>query len=391
MSINKTSKIKLNNIKILSIFLVLMLLLSNNINAQNTNFCDQVIPQQGSFGGQNILDIAFILMLVMAFVIGIAYLLGYSFKIDKLVKFAKSEFGEIIVTGIILAIFGGFIFAVNGMSGVTSTQVSSYRNIYLIDCNNFYQTSVTTLYEFKSLFISQFTLQFLGSFYIKIKKFTANFFEKALYGFGFGLEPQSFTPFGGLGMIYSVFIVNLINIDAGLSGLLLIIAFILGIFYTMLPFFFYLGIIFRAFPWTRAMGGAFLALFIAFYFVFPLLVFTMLIVPCSNSSTNTCENIQALQNSPQSILNSIPSLTPSFITGLFSSFFNIFSSLIKGWDFSSLFGDFSTTIYNTIAPAIYDLLVIVISLLISYDLLEGLADLLGAPSLTSKHALKKVI
>jgi hypothetical protein len=399
MIINKISKIKLKNIKILFISLILIFFLSNSAKAQSTTFCNEVIPQEGTLSGQNILNIAFLIMLIMAFGIGIAYLLGYSFKIDKLVKFAKSEFGEIIVTGILLAIFGGFIFTVNGMTGATTSALSNYHNVYLIDCNNFYQTSVNTFYDFKGLFFSQFTLQFLSSFYIRIKKFTANFFNIPISGVtvsaGIGVEPANFAPFKGLGMIYSVFIGTLINIEAGLSGLLLIVAFILGIFYTMLPFFFYLGIIFRAFPWTRAMGGAFLALFIAFYFVFPLLVFAMLIAPCSNassstSSTNTCENIQLIGNSPQSILSNVKSSSFS-IFSLSSFITNMASGVINGWDFSALFGDFSATIYNIIAPAVYNLFVIIISLLISYDLLEGLADLLGAPSLTSKHALKKVI
>jgi len=275
-------KQKTSNIRILIIFLMLLYYISS-ASAASSNFCDSILNQQSISGTQSILNIAFLIMLAMTFVIAIAYLLGYSFKIDRLIKFAKSEFGEIIVTGILLIIFGGFIFAVNGM-GSSQSSTSQINSVYYVDCNNFYSGAIVSITEIRGLLVDQFILPFIDGFYVKISKITIPLSPISdIPGFFIGAEPDNFQPLAGLSSIYSIFMNTIMTMGVGVTGILLVVAFMLGIFYAMLPFFFYLGIVFRTFPWTRAMGGSFLALFIAFYIVFPLLIFAMIIAPSNGT------------------------------------------------------------------------------------------------------------
>jgi len=375
-------KQKTSNIKILVILLILLYYISST-SAASSNFCDSILNQQSIGGTQSIFNIAFLIMLAMIFVIAIAYLLGYSFKIDRLIKFAKSEFGEIIVTGILLIIFGGFIFAVNGM-GSSQSSTSQINSVYYVDCNNFYFGASVSITEIRGLLVDQFILPFIDGFYIKISKITIPFsLSNSGISFAFSAAPDRFQPLGGLSPIYSIFMNTIMTMGVSVTGILLVVAFMLGIFYAMLPFFFYLGIIFRTFPWTRAMGGSFLALFIAFYIVFPLLIFAMIIAPSNEMIAGNKRGLYTINNLLSSSSNTASNLMTVISTYL--------QDLASGWNMGGMFNDFSIFIHDIIAPSIYNLLAVIISLIISYDLLEGLGDLLGSPSLSSKHALKKVI
>ena len=384
--------INMRNYKFLLLFVVLLFFTTNY--SYSASFCTSVIKPNSPFSSQSILIIAFFIMLIMTFVIAIAYLLGYSFKIDKLVKFAKSEFGEILVTGLIIAILGGLIAIVNTSVATSSTSSASIQNlnsVYIIDCNNFYQNSLNTIANIKTLLLSNAFLQILSAMTFKLKTFAFDLAEKAGYGASVTWTPNDFTPFAGLGMIYGVFMTTLMSVDVGLSIVQLIISFLLGIFFAMLPIFFYLGILFRAFPWTRAIGGTFLALFIAFYLVFPIIILAMLMPPCNPNSTgsNACISLGALASgSPTgSFTTAISGISP----GIAPDPISLITQVITGWNWSEFMEDFNSIIYNTIAPAIYNIFAIIIAFIISYDLLEGLGDLLGAPSLSSRHALKKLI
>ncbi|MGC8694642.1 MAG: hypothetical protein ACP5RI_03450 [Candidatus Micrarchaeia archaeon] len=378
---------KIHKILFLIIFILFFM---PKINA--ASFCSSILNSPSPFSSQNILLFAFLIMLMMTFVIAITYLIGYSFKIDRLVKFSKSEFGEIIVTGIIIAVIGGLMGIANTSVSNNNQSTASIQNlntVYTRICNNFYQGSLNTIANVKTLLVSNVFLQLISALTFNFEPFTQNFFEKIGYGVGVGWEPSSFTPFSGLGMIYGVFMTNLIGVDMGLSVIQIIISFLLAIFFAMLPIFFYLGIVFRAFPWTRAIGGTFIALFIAFYLAFPMIIFAMLMPPCNPTpgASNSCISLaQLVTGSPTGTFsNAISSMTFSFNP------VSLVTQFITGWNWSGFMEDFNSIIYNTIAPAIYNIFAIIVAFIISYDLLEGLGDLLGAPSLSSKHALKKLI
>jgi len=320
----------------------------------------------------------FLIILVMFAIVAIAYLFGSAFKFDKLVRFGRAEIGEIIVTIIVITIFMGGIFAVNNPSSVQS--------VYLTNCENLYSNFIAGLGEFKGLFLSQFILSFVSSL---------NFGLTEMF---FGVS--TVTPFGGLSMVTGPVISTFVNLGFLLIGINLAVTFVLGIFYALLPLFFYAGLLLRTFPWTRAAGGAFLGLFGGFYIAFPFLLYLFMIAPCAPpAGTVVLPGTVAPPGSGCAVPGQVgnvnfvqqhltePSSAWNILTGGISQFVSYF----KGWDFSALLLNFNTTIADIVGPALYTFISIIIAFLISYDILEVLGDLLGAPALSSTHTLRKLM
>ncbi|MEM3876738.1 MAG: hypothetical protein QXP24_03390, partial [Candidatus Micrarchaeaceae archaeon] len=129
--------------------------------------------------------------------------------------------------------------------------------------------------------------------------------------------------------------------------------------------------ILRTIPWTRAAGGAFLGLFIAFYLMFPILLYFMLQASPS-SSVLPVINTNSFLKSPNSFISS----TGTFLT-----------TVLQMISF-----DIVTPFINVIVePMIFTIFVLIISLIISYDFMELMGDVLGAPSLSSSNTLKRVL
>ena len=342
-----------------------MLLLLGNISAAsstegaiNSAFCTNAIVQpnavlhSSSYGGM--LGISVLILALVALVIGIAYMVGYSFKVEKLVQFSKAEMGEIFVTLLIILIFFGAIYSVSP-SGFIKIGPSSTYNTYYNDCTLLANSSVEVFRSLTTYFIPE-------TYYLQIlRDLTIN-----MMPLHFGI---SFMPSKAFGLLYHILDL-FIGIAGGLAGLFIAIIVFLAIIYSVFPIFLFLGIILRSIPWTRAAGGAFLGLFIAFYLMFPILLYFML-------QASPAATVQSIED-PNSFLSStsIVSATSSFITSIFSLIsFNIITPFIT----------------DILEPMIFTIFVLIISLIVSYDFMELMGDALGAPSLSSSNTLKRVL
>ncbi|MGC8537385.1 MAG: hypothetical protein ACP5MZ_00145 [Candidatus Micrarchaeia archaeon] len=351
--------------KHVALVLALLLLLSNVTaassasNLTNSEFCTNAILQSNavlhssSYGGM--LGISMLILALVALVIGIAYMVGYSFKVEKLVQFSKAEMGEIFVTLLIILIFFGAIYSVSP-TGFIKIGPSSTYNTYYNDCTLLAGSSVDVFRSLATYFIPEtYFLQILRDFNVKIMPLH------------FGI---SFTPLKAFGLLYHI--LNLFTgIAGGLAGLFIALIVFLSIIYSVFPVFLFLGIILRSIPWTRAAGGAFLGLFIAFYLMFPILLYFMLQASPA-SSVLPIENTNSYLNS----LSNFTSASGTFLTSLADAVsFNIIALFIT----------------DIVEPMIFTIFVLIISLIVSYDFMELMGDALGAPSLSSSNTLKRVL
>lgn len=359
--------------RIALLILLIAPLLSLSTNARSdTNpvqaYCSQVIQTPSPINENVVLDIIPILLSMTA-VIALAYLFGYTFRIDRLLRFSKTELGELIVTGIVVAVFVGGILSVSNPA--------SFTNTFNTDCQQLYTNFFIMLGEFRGLILSQFVLSFISSTSFSI---THNYW---------GI--QSAQPLAGLSFISTVVIAALVNIAFAFTGVQLAITFLLGIFFALLPLFFYAGIILRTFPWTRAIGGAFLGLFLAFYVAFPALLSLMLISYCpANPNPGYQGSCLAPALGSSNYIGGHLSKAPTGNIGVVSSIGN-FESYFSGWDLSPILLQFASSVSDVIAPSLSNIIAILIAFLISYDLMEALGDLLGSPSLSSSRTLSKLL
>ncbi|MCW6159734.1 MAG: hypothetical protein LVQ95_01435 [Candidatus Micrarchaeales archaeon] len=358
--------------RIAMLVLLLVPLLSMVTGAQTVQqsaaqiYCANVITPQSPINANIVGDIIPIL-LTMTAIIALVYLFGYTFRIDKLLRFGKTEFGELIVTGIVVSAFIGGIFAVSNPN--------NYYNAFNTDCQQLYTNFYIMLGEFRGILLSNFVISFISS--------TSFELDKNYWGI------KDAAPLVGLSYISTVLLSTLTNVAFGIAGLQLAITLVLAIFFTLLPLFFYAGIIFRTFPWTRAVGGAFLGLFAAFYIAFPGLMSVMLVTYCQGAGTPGGCTLPAAIGGANYIGNQLGSVPSSSLSPLGD--FSVFKSYFSGWDFSALFFQFSSTISNVIAPSLSNIIAILVAFLISYDLMEALGDLLGSPSLSSSTTFRRLL
>jgi hypothetical protein len=261
--------------------------------------------------------------------------------------FQAVTFNPIFGSNQALAPTGNF-FAVSP----TVTQPSTFQ----ADCNQLASASGDAIGNLFGLLALQETNQLVSSLKYEIN-------------IGDGLLVFGASPFAGLsGAYYAIDQVS--NIGFLLVSLPFAVSGLLWVFFGLFPIFFYLGIIFRTFPWTRAAGGSFLGLFLAFYLMFPTILYLLIsAIPPTASLTISGAG------SPASIISNINPL-------------NIFAG-----DFASLLGFQAITefIQETLSQVLYLLIAILISFIISFDFMEAVGDLLGAPSLRSDNTLRKVI
>jgi len=366
---NKKIKIRLA----LTLMLLMISLALGNARAQT--LCQYLFPKKGTLeisSAPTILEIALLVVLSVLSLLGILYAIGYSFNISKLKEFVKKEYIESIFNIILIVlVFGGLSFADGSVAFIanlansaistttaSTTQISSAYDLFNNLCNAYMTNGIVN--------------GLLGIFYLlptnilvsTEQTLVINLYEamdKALWPTHqfFGL---SIKPLAGV-YPYVQIIQSEFTIVSGVVFVYIGIAFFLAIIYSLFPILFFLGILLRSFPWSRAAGGALLSLFISFYIIFPGLLF-----PFANSPMpiNMPSNNQ--------ILNDLTAIGSAILTPFA---LNIYDEIYN-------FADF-------FAYALLQLIGLIVSLLVSFDLLEGLADLLGAPSLTSQKLLQKVI
>ncbi|MGC8567908.1 MAG: hypothetical protein ACP5RP_01405 [Candidatus Micrarchaeia archaeon] len=368
-----------------SIFLLAFLSLVMISGAASTGFdslqaCKNIFSTNQNFGGlSSLIYLAFIAFSAMFMVAALAYALGYAFHIDRLTRFAKTEIGEILVTIIIVGIFIGFDVTTNlstpsDFFALAKGAVST--NTYITDCTDLLTGSINLIPDLMAIFVARNFI--FGS--------TITSFRLSIIINLFG---ASFMPFSGFGILAGPFFV-LSEVTAVMITLMAGMVIVLEIIYYVFPVFFFLGVILRSIPWTRAAGGAFLGLFIAFYLALPLLLQGFIsqaalditqIESSEFSHTYNYGSFQPFSTQPgvQSAITS-PLLLLNGIVSFAQSLYGIITE-----------GIIPFTIQNVVEPLLYLMFGVIFSLIVTFDLMEMLGDLLGAPSLSSRHALKNII
>ena len=338
---------------------------SSSVSGSASCFCDSAFSYTTALGNSSggslngLIDITLLLLLLMLNIVAVLWLLGSAFRIDRLVRFARAELGEIVVTGIVVVIFLGGFAPLTTTTPFASTPVTSTalsQSTFYNDCYSLAQAGGQTIYDIVYLYGVQESLSFFSALH---------------YGLSWSYWGiREVDPL--LGLSQSAGTVNTVTTVAfALTGLTLGVAYVLGFFYALLPLFFFLGIVFRSFPWTRAAGGAFLGLFLGFFVVFPMLINILIgsvqVATFSAQSYNPGTVVNSGLNNP---------LSPT-------SFFPSYADLGYG-----AIAEFITSILGYL---FYILIAIVISFVVAFDFTEAAGDFLGAPSLSSQHALRNVI
>ncbi len=337
-------------------------LLSYSAYAAQQDVCSSISNPPASYAS-SVFGIAMLIMLAMLTIAAVSYALGYSLRINKLSSFAKKELGEAAITLIIISVFFGAV------AGSSSNSISVYASkaeaetSFLSDCNTLYSNSLTIV-GYAAVPISA-PLYLVSSF---LSTFTLSF---APLSFGF-----SFMPFGGFSLITGI-LKYLLSLSTALIGISIGVAFFLSVIYNLFPIFFYLGIILRSIPWTRAAGGAFLGLFFGFYVVFPLLLHIFLL-----------QNVLSSPSAAPYSSTSTQSISISAITNAISNLFKASGSALSA---INPFNAIQTFCRLIIEPLFYYLFALIMSLLISLDFTELLSSILGSESLASKHTIRGLI
>ncbi|MGC8687208.1 MAG: hypothetical protein ACP5RM_00720 [Candidatus Micrarchaeia archaeon] len=367
--------IKHNAAVFLFAFLAAFVLLQNVSYGVTPALCNELFPGNSNIlsgtSMQSILAISLLIMVVMTLITGIIYAIGYSFRIDKAVRFAKSELGEIGITVLLVLIFIGSFYIVSASTPNSLFVLGNGaigNSMYISDCSLLYNTSFS--------FVSPI-----------IKLLGTEIFVKAVASAKFTLAPVYFgivmSPFEGTSVINNV-LSMMIDMAGIFIGINIAALFIMVIAYNLFPLFFFAGIALRTIPFTRAAGGAFISLFIAFYLIFPAIinVSTMLYTsipstipgyyyPSNSFSSYIGQFVSAFTENPVSLLSG------------FGAVINIFETFAQG--IITLF------IITVVEPAMFYVLSVVIAFIISFNFMEVLGDMLGSPSLRSDKTFKRLL
>ena len=357
-----------------SAFLLALLLLPMVTNAQLCN--DLYNTLQPNMANQNatkltygstyggMLSIASIIILAVLSVMAMAYAIGYSMRIDSITNYVKREFAEQVANIIIIAAivgmtaltFNGIVFitriATFGMSGLYKSSAASSQSSWVTIQSAVMPSTTQSFYE-------SICNNFAGYFYSFLGNSIAGLIQldilNAMSGISLNLMPNNFgismMPFNGMAPISVVFS-SLFFVSITFYVITVLIVFLTFIIYALFPIFLYLGVLLRVFPWTRAAGGAFLALFISFYIIFPALIYPFSLVAIS----------------PTVQVRSIVSIFGGLISLFATLGFSIFNLMISGF-VGAMIGSYA-----------FALIGIAIAFLIAYDSLEAFAQLLGAPA-----------
>jgi hypothetical protein len=378
------------------IALAMLLLLVSSASAFSlpSTFCSDLFtgtnannPLLNASSYASLLGISLLVVLMVLTVLGITYAIGMAFKVESLKNFTKSEFLEsffnivlIVVISSGVALSGSAIaFVTNiGLAGIQSVssqsascgassaggqcassiapaqavQVTDAKSVYLGICNNYVQNGIDT--SISNAVQGQVSVQILTAM-------LGMTFDWRISGNG-----VMFIPLWG---IFPV--VSLVNTQVGIFdaiiGMLLLITFLLYIIYSVFPVFLYVGILLRSFPWTRTAGGTLIAMFIAFYIIFPAILYPFSLY---------------LQN-----LYGALSIPTSNLTGFSYSAVLAVLPLVSGTNMLSELSGFA----QTLATVGLQLMGVLIGLMISLDIVEAIGKLLGAPSTHTRSLLGKLL
>jgi hypothetical protein len=345
-------------------------LFTNSVNGKP--LVSPAIATYSSYTG--LISVALLVVMAMFMVMAVIYALGIAFRWDMLMNFAKREYLEGFVTILIIlfiaagiAAFSGAESSIGSIFSTTSgtTVPGTFQTLYTSLCNNIFSKMVvpgflmvlwTDVNKLMISLISNFKIEFAPG--------------------GMGIVVNPFAGFSSLN--------QLIWVESGIATFMVVggglIIMLLFVIYYLFPIFLFLGVALRAFPWTRAAGGAFIALFIAFYVLFPAIMYPFTV---SYSSTNNPSSISA------AICKSGTSTCPSGI-GLaldsFTQYLGVINLDIGYSEYTNLLYFSQLFIY-----IVLDFMGLVIALLISYDTVTIFGKLLGSNSVSGSGIMGKIL
>lgn len=352
----------------------------------------------GVTGFGSIVTVALLVVLMMLLVLGVAYAFGFAFHIETLMNFSKTEmleaFGNILIiaaVGTSMHLVPAAIHFFTGLAslnqGASSASALSPSAFYTNLCSNFQNNIILSGFQ-----------NWLGIFF---NLYITNFFATGSPpngGLTIHMMPNSFgiafVPFQGMALVTTLlWDAQLTYFGSMFLGMFLIV--LLFIIYFLFPIFLYVGIALRSFPWTRAAGGSFIALFIAFYIVFPALIYPFSVVgPASDPSMgkgfcsqnfNSANGGQQQSQLPQS-MQILCDNSSSFLSGSWGSYLNLIQ-----FNFGDLYYD---TVYSFVIGVEFtglNMVGLIIAMLISYEMVEKLGNILGAPSVQGARALGRLL
>jgi len=365
---------------------ILLVILAAIILARTSYAQTQTLPDpcnslysgalQNTFGAlstastyKGLIGYSMLIILSVLMIVAFLYAIGMAFKINSLISFSRNEILENVLNFILILFVAGGIAGIDGVviviarfgASVVSTNQPSITNtasLYHSACEYYYGDALGEISNLISLAVEIFEISIASSIQFN------------LMPNGFGVTFQPFAWLNLLSKMASSFSVPIVAI----TGIELVNVYLLAIIYYIFPLFLYLGILFRTFPWTRAIGGALLGLFISFYVFYPALIYAISSITAS------------IQDSARSI---ITTHEINLQINVFTS--SLTSSIKPGLDIQTIFWSLIIEYIGIIAIGGINTIGILISLVICFDLIEAFGDLLGAPSLTHGGVLKKVI
>jgi hypothetical protein len=332
-----------------------------------------------------ILSISLLITLTMLSALAIVYGIGIGFKIDKLVNFVKTEYMEsifniamvIIIAAGVASLTGASVFISNimGISSNVAPQ-KTIQGFYTQICSNIYGGviengfgiivwSLLNYIPYNVITQMTVTIQLSGIFPIP-------YLSSLLPAF-------TLKPFAG-GAPFQTLVYIQIAAVAVIIFLGVAVIFLFYIIFFLFPVFLYAGVILRSFPWTRAAGGALISLFIAFYIIFPALFYPFT-VSNNQSSIFQC-------NTDYSGVCGLP----GFGTLLGNTISNFFGYVVNhGQTLGEIFVQTDQLYARVIAYTAIEFIGLGIAFVISYDLLDSLCDILGAPSMHAEKIFARLI
>ncbi|MCL4365115.1 MAG: hypothetical protein M1569_01185 [Candidatus Marsarchaeota archaeon] len=328
------------------------------------------------------LGVSLLIVLAVLTILGLVFAAGIAFHIETLMQYARSELFEVFISLLLITLvvggtpaFDGAISTLANFGSATAgaaptAAITNARNVNIEACDNIQNNIMNAgLTNFAGLFAALIFNNIIVSFTVQVQP----------NGLGF-----TFAPFAGDSLITQLlYDEQMIFFGSIMFGTFLIM--LLFLIYFLFPIFFYVGIVLRSFPWTRAAGGSLIALFVSFWIVFPALMYSFSAVTAP-VSTSTCPTGYGLPTSTStSGCLQFPKYTSFFSVSQFESLFPNLANM--GGQYESNLDSFAQSIGYT-AVQIVGLL---ISLFISYEMVEKLGGLLGAPSMQSQRMLSKVL
>lgn len=336
----------------------------------------------------------------------------YPFQTSNLQSFVKTELLEGVFNVIILvavgfgalSVSGAIIFFVNvaQLGSSAPIMVPPGTGIYPLLCSyintNIMNTGFTNWF---SLIVNLYVANTMETFTV--------IFMPNSYGF-------AYQPFVGMTALVQLLwddqsaFLGVMFFGAFLTILLFIIDF-------LFPIFLYVGLALRSFPWTRAAGGSMIAMFFAFYIVFPALMVPFLVLThpgpgiCGGGGNGSGLNPFDFNdgwNGPgiydnipgtafigtRAQYNAYPAANENPLCSD-SDFFGASKAAIVQYLANFNYGEvFVSDVVGFVNGFFFiglNIFGLVIAILISYEIVEKLGSILGAPSMSAQRALSRIL